>query len=117
MLRQMGRGLCALSVLPCLLIAQQGRGTISGTVTDQSGATIRGAKITILNTDTNAAVVLQSNGEGNYTSPPLNVGAYEVAAEQAGFKKEIHGGIRLQVDQRAEINLQMSEFINFGRRS
>ncbi len=107
MFRQVVHTLCALSLLPCLLIAQQGRGTISGTVTDQSGAAVKGAIITVLNIDTNTTVVLHSSGEGNYTSPPLNVGHYEVAAEQTGFKKEIHRGILLQVDQHAEVNLQL----------
>src|SRR3974377_1948583 len=80
------RALCASSFLSAVLSAQQGRGTIFGTVSDPSGAAIMGVKITILNTGTNTTVLTETNGEGYYTSPPLIVGNYEVSAEQAGFK-------------------------------
>lgn len=107
MFKNISCALCALALLCSSLAAQQGRGTIVGTVTDPSGATIKGAKVTILNLDTNASLVTQSNGEGYYTTPPLTVGHYEVDAEQPGFKKEIRRGILLQVDQHATIDLQL----------
>jgi len=87
--------------------AQQGRGTISGTVTDPSGAAVKGAKITVRHIETNSTVVTESNGEGFYLTPPLNVGSYEISAQISGFKKEIRTGITLQVDQKAEVNLQL----------
>ena len=87
--------------------AQQGRGTISGIVTDPSGAAVKAAKITVRQVETNSTVVTQSNGEGYYLTPPLNVGNYEISAQASGFKKEIRSGITLQVDQQAEINLQL----------
>ena len=85
--------------------AQQGRGTILGTVTDSSGAAVADAHVSIVNTQTNTAVAAQTNSDGNYTSPPLIVGDYEVTVEHNGFKKTVRTGIRLQVDQRAEVNL------------
>ena len=87
--------------------AQQGRGTISGAVTDQTGAAVKGVRITMVNTNTNTSSSTVSNGDGYYTFPPQIVGNYEVSAESAGFKKEIRRGINLQVDQSAEINLQL----------
>ena len=89
------------------ILAQQGRGTIVGNVTDQSGAAIKGAKVTVLNTSTNTPFVTLSNGEGYYTTPPLQVGAYAVTTELSGFKKEVQSGILLQVDQHVEINIQL----------
>ncbi len=89
------------------LAAQLGRGTILGTVTDSSGAVIAGAKVSVLDLDTNTAVSAVTNRDGFYTTPPLNVGNYQIAAEHAGFKKEIRSGIVLQVDQHAEINIQL----------
>jgi Carboxypeptidase regulatory-like domain/TonB-dependent Receptor Plug Domain len=88
-------------------MAQQGRGTISGTVTDPSGAAVKSVRIEIRNTETNTIVATQSNGEGYYLSPPLIVGSYEITAQTSGFKKEVRTGITLQVDQHAEINLQL----------
>ena len=101
------RAFCALSLFAGMLAAQQGRGIIFGTVTDQSGAAVKGAKVTILNSGTNAAIVTESNGEGYYTSPPLIVGSYQIDAERTGFKREIRTGLVIQVDQKAEISIQL----------
>jgi hypothetical protein len=88
-------------------VAQQGRGTIFGTVTDPSGAAIKAAKVSIRNTGTNAITLTESNAEGYFLTPPLTVGNYEVTAQAAGFKKEIRTGLTLEVDQHAEVNLQL----------
>jgi hypothetical protein len=98
--------LCCLTALP--LAAQQGRGTILGAVTDPAGASVAGAKISILNTETNISSTTQTNDEGFYTSTPLIVGSYQVTAEKTGFKKVVRSGITLQVDQRAEVNLTLT---------
>src|SRR5215831_4683833 len=98
--------LCPLVALP--LAAQQGRGTILGTVTDPAGAFVAGAKVSILNTETNLAVTTQTNGEGYYTSAALIVGNYQVTVEKEGFKKAVRSGITLQVDQRAEVNVTLA---------
>ena len=87
--------------------AQQGRGTILGTVTDSSGAAIAGAKVSIVNVDTAVAVNVETNKDGYYTSPGLNVGNYQVVAEHYGFKKAVRNGLVLQVDQQAEINIRL----------
>ena len=67
--------------------AQQGRGTILGTVTDSSGAAVRGAKVPIINVDTNNTIDAETNGDGFYTSPPLIVGKYQVTVEQSRLQK------------------------------
>jgi hypothetical protein len=87
--------------------AQQGRGTIVGKVTDASGASIKGAKVSILNVDTNNPVNTETNTDGFFNSPPLIVGHYQITVEQTGFKRDIRSGINLEVDQRAEINFQL----------
>jgi len=94
-----------LAALP--LAAQQGRGTILGIVTDQSGAAVGGASVTIQNTGTNVAVTTQTTGEGFFTSPPLIVGTYQVAVDHPGFKKSVKTDINLQVDQRAEVSFKL----------
>lgn len=88
--------------------AQQGRGTILGTVSDPGGGLVSGATVTILNTQTNVASSTQTNIEGYYTSAPLIPGAYEVSVGMAGFKKSVKSGITLQVDQRAEVNFTLA---------
>ena len=68
------------------LFAQSERGTITGTVTDSSGAVIPGAKVIITNTQTGVAVNVPSNESGDYTVPQLQVGTYSVRVEKEGFR-------------------------------
>jgi hypothetical protein len=87
--------------------AQQGKGTILGTITDASGSIIAGAKVSVTNIDTTIAVLTTTNSSGFYTSPSLNPGHYQVIVEHAGFRKSVRSGVELQVDQHAEINIQL----------
>jgi hypothetical protein len=96
----------SLSIYPPAL-AQQGRGTILGTVTDPSGAAVTGASILILNTQTNVAARTVSNESGFYSSPPLNVGSYSVSVEKSGFRRALRSGITLLVDQRATVDIAL----------
>ena len=79
-------------ILPLLLLAslpnfaQQGRGTILGTVTDASGAPVAGALIKVTNTATNSGLETRSTGEGLYQAPNLAVGDYTVTVEKQGFR-------------------------------
>lgn len=87
------------------LQAQQGKGTISGTVTDPQGAVVAGAQVEIRNVGTNAVFRTASNESGFFTAPGLAVGQYRVTAGFAGFKQTVRSGITLNVDQRAMVNL------------
>jgi hypothetical protein len=101
----------AILLLVCLLspaaLAQLGRGTILGSVTDTSGAVVPGATVIITNRATNVATSAVTNDDGNFVTPNLQVGAYTVAATKQGFKKALRTGLTLEVDQRAEINLTL----------
>jgi len=59
---------------------------ITGTVRDQAGAVITGAKLTVRSLETNLTRSTVTDGEGRYTFPELRVGRYEVRAEQDKFK-------------------------------
>ena len=87
--------------------AQQGRGTILGTVSDTSGAAISGARVVVTNVETNITFQTTTNQEGLFVTPPLNVGNYTVTVEQQGFKKAVRSGMTLEVDQRASINVAL----------
>lgn len=95
-----------LALMP--LVAQDITGTISGTVTDSSGAVVPGASVVVTNTAT-AVVAFRgvTNESGNYSAPSLPVGTYRVAVEMKGFKKSEIQGVVLQVDQRARINVML----------
>ena len=68
------------------LFAQADTGTITGTVTDPSGAVIPGATVTATNTDNGLKLSANSNESGEYTILAVPRGNYEVVAEAAGFK-------------------------------
>ena len=97
----------ALACLTFPLYAQQGSGTILGTVIDSSGASIAGASITVVNTGTNSVHPATTNQEGFFTVPSIAIGSYQVVAEKPGFKKAVRSGIRLEVDMRANVTLRM----------
>ncbi len=98
-----------LSLLLCVswIWAQSNRATITGTVTDPSGAVIAGAIITATNTATGLSTKTASSSSGNFTIPALQVGVYEVTAEQTGFKKFIAPQVLLQVGQTVTVEIRM----------
>jgi Carboxypeptidase regulatory-like domain/TonB dependent receptor len=63
-------------------------GAISGVVADGTGAVVPGATVTILNTGTNAKLVITTNAEGRYLAPQLAPGAYKVSAAATGMQSE-----------------------------
>jgi len=97
----------AMLVAALSLSAQVQSGTISGVVTDQQDAVISGAQVEIKNTGTNAVFRTQTNDSGNYTAPGLPIGDYEVSAQLQGFKRTVRSGIRLQVNQNAQVNIRL----------
>ncbi|MBV8817585.1 MAG: TonB-dependent receptor, partial [Acidobacteriaceae bacterium] len=88
--------------------AQSVRGTILGTVTDSTGAIVRGAKVTATQQATGLVRTEQTNDAGEYSIPQLPVGIYDVIAEAAGFKKSDRRGIELRVDDKLRIDLSLT---------
>src|SRR5258708_10207635 len=79
--------------------------TLLGTVTDESGGVVAGAKITITEMKTGVVHSVTTNESGNYQIPDLAPGQYEVAAERQGFKKAVHSGVDVVVNTDTRINL------------
>ena len=75
-----------VSLLPAGAAAQTGAGSLTGIVTDQSGAAVPGATVTATNQATNVDYTAISNNAGNYTVTSLPVGTYVVKAELSRFK-------------------------------
>ena len=88
--------------------AQTFRGTILGTVTDTSGASIPGATVTIRNLDTGLVRTVTTSEDGSYSAPELPIGNYSVVVELSGFKQGVVTGIKVEVstERRADIVLQ-----------
>jgi hypothetical protein len=79
--------------------------TISGIVTDQSGAAVTGAAIRAKAVDTGSVRETTTGSTGRYQMVALAVGAYEIEVTKAGFSAGIRTGIRLAVGQEANIDV------------
>ena len=84
------------------LVAQTFAAAITGTVTDQTGAAVSGAKVEIRNTGTNELRTLITDAQGLYTANQLAPGQYSLAVTANGFKGFVKNNIILEGSQRAE---------------
>ena len=89
------------------LLAQTYQGRILGSVTDQTGAVVSGAKVTITNPATGVARTLTTGAAGEYVAPNLEPGPYAITVEASSFKKAQRTGLTLEVakDIRADFQL------------
>jgi hypothetical protein len=85
-----------------------GSGTITGSVTDPSGAVVPGADVTIRNTDTGIEHKVQTTDAGVYTGSFIQPGHYEVEVRKAGFAGSMHKDLQLQVGQTLTVNVSLS---------
>ncbi|MCI0624829.1 MAG: TonB-dependent receptor, partial [Acidobacteria bacterium] len=95
----------------------QDRGTITGTVTDASGAAVPGASVVVRSTATALSQSAMTSDEGTYSFLYLAAGTYAVTAEKAGFKKAEATEIRVSVNTTVRIDMtlqvgEISEVVN-----
>ena len=90
-----------------LLFAQGERATISGTVTDSTGAVVPQVNITVRNEATNIVNKAETNSTGLYTVPALPPGNYELSAEKQGFRTYKISGIPLSVGLTATADVKL----------
>ncbi len=107
-----GRLSCALFLFFLFIAsaaAQGVTGITSGTITDSTKAPIAGATVTITNAETNVVVWKGSTNEsGIYNAPNLPAGAYNVDVPAGGFQSSQIKGVRLSVDQHADISAALT---------
>jgi len=85
--------------------AQGSTGRILGTVTDQSGGTVAGATVTVIDTARGVSRTLTSDDAGEYNAPNLTPGTYMVRAEAKGFKKLERQNVELGVGKEVRVDL------------
>ena len=98
---QLWRGALAawlLSIAPTALIAQGGRATILGAVSDETGAAVPRVSITILNTGTQLKRTVLTDERGDFEAPALDIGAYVVTAQAPGFRQAVVQNVHLEVE-------------------
>jgi hypothetical protein len=96
-----------LVAFPPAVRAQQETATMTGEVTDTSGAIVPKAIVMVTNVATNLSVRTETNNDGFYTIPSLRPGEYVVTVESPGFSRTALSGITLQVAQTARVDLTL----------
>jgi len=91
----------------CAALAQGFTATVTGTVTDSSGAVLPGTMVTLRHLETGLTRAAETDAGGNYTIASLPVGEYELTAEKTGFQREVRRGITLVVAQEAQVNVSL----------
>jgi hypothetical protein len=90
------------------LQAQTITGSVTGTVTDPTGAVVPNAKVTAVNTQTGVSTSTQSNAQGIYFLRFLQIGRYKLTTEAQGFNKQSTGEFGLEVQQEARIDVKVA---------
>ena len=115
--------ICVFSLtLAFSLFAQGDRGTITGTVTDSTGAPMPNVVVNITNTATNTSVRVTTTGTGEYNVASLQPGSYRVEIVAPGFKRYVQAGIEaaagtsVRLDAKLEIG-QVTESVEVRAQS
>ncbi len=105
--------ICFLSAILLLFVgakrlqAQAVTGSISGTVTDSSGAVMAGANVEAKNTATGATQTTVTNDQGRFTVSDLNVSTYDVQASKSGFQTVVHKGVTITVGSQLVVDFAL----------
>src|SRR5215475_7396039 len=78
--------------------------SIQGTVNDQNGAAVVGAKVTVKNTALGIERTTQTNSTGSYEIPALPPGVYSVQVQMSGFETQLAKDLLLEVDKNSVQN-------------
>ena len=97
-----------MAVCSCRLTQAQTAGTITGTVTDESGAVVPNATVTITNLGTGVlARTITTGSSGLYVAEALPVGTYQVSVSATGFQPTTSSNISLDVADRRDVNFSL----------
>jgi hypothetical protein len=97
-----------MTVLAAPLLYGQATGSISGTITDVTGAAVPNAKVTVTAPATGLTRSTTTNESGEYIIPILGVADYNVQVELQGFQPAKADAIRLQVDEHRELDFKLN---------
>jgi len=97
--------LVGLQTLPA--VAQDFRGSISGTIKDSTGGVLPGVTVTVTNVDTNVPTATVTDAKGYYQVRYLNSGKYSVTAQLQGFQSVVRSGIEVRVGDAITLDLSL----------
>ena len=97
-----------MAVLAAPFAYGQATGSISGTITDATGAAVPSAKVTVTAPATGASRSTTTNESGEYIVPLLGVANYNIQVDLQGFQTAKADDVRLQVDEHRELDFKLS---------
>jgi hypothetical protein len=97
--------LMALAVIAAW--SQEFRATLNGRVTDSQGAVVPGAKIIVVNQESQARTETVSGADGFYNIPFLAPGAYSITVESPSFKRYVRDGVHLSLNDRVTVDVAL----------
>ena len=101
----MHRLVAILALCVTAVFAQTNRGSISGTVSDQTQAVMGGVTVTITNLGTNEVRKVTTAANGSYSATNLEPVSYKVEAESAGFKKTVVDDAKVDTATNTTVNI------------
>ena len=94
--------------LSTVAFAQEVTGSINGTVKDSVGAVVKGATVTITDSDKKVLVrTVSTNDDGEFSAPLLPVAYYDVTVEAPNFKKHVENRVKLNVNERRTLDVTL----------
>jgi hypothetical protein len=100
--------LAFLFLIATTLLAQTFRGTILGTVSDNTGAILPGAKVTVQQTATGLERTTQTSADGSYAIPELPIGSYTVTISSVGFETSVTKNVVVNVATERRVDAQLT---------
>ncbi len=111
-MRLRGKGVTAGCIVVLLVAgfarAQEFRGTVSGAVSDPSGAMVPGASVTVRETHTGTTNKTQSDSSGQYVVPFLLPGDYSITVTAPGFQSAVRNGVTLEAQAHPIVNMTLT---------
>ena len=92
---------------PSAMMAQVSGGSLSGRVTDPSGASVAGARVTVTNRATNISKSLVTSGQELFNAPNIEPAVYDVLVDQPGFSQQ-HLTVTIEIARDSLLNVQLS---------
>jgi hypothetical protein len=94
-------------VIACAAVWAQDTASITGTVTDPSGAAVASAQVSVRNAEHGINRTSTTNGSGDFLFASLPIGSYDLTVAVEGFKKYEAKGISLVIAQKARVNIAL----------
>ena len=108
MSRRHGYVFLVVLLFTCVVAAQTFRGSINGTVNDNTGAAVAGAEVKVVSDETGLSRTVLTSDDGNYTAAELPPGSYSVTVTKSGFRMATAKGVPVSVSAPARANITLS---------